>query len=95
MNVQRHPSSKHKSAIGYQTNGKLKANGDKRKKRTRKKPGAVKGVINRQLNRERQEGVVALYLPNGVLKTRSGLKPIPRCEPSTYQPISHCANGVG
>ena len=34
---------------------------------------------------EKEEGVVAF----GPLKTRSGLEPVPRCEPSTYQPISH------
>ena len=42
---------------------------------------------------------MALHLPIGPLKTRSGLKPVPRCEPSTYQPISrwhnHCAIGAG
>ena len=33
------------------------------------------------------------------LKTRSGLEPVPRCEPSTYQPIyrqhNHCTIGAG
>ena len=42
---------------------------------------------------------MALHLPIGPLKNRSGLDPVPRCEPSTYQPISrclnHCAIGVG
>ena len=38
---------------------------------------------------EKEEGVVALHLPIGPLKTRSGLEPVPRYEPSTYQPISH------
>ena len=27
---------------------------------------------------------MALHLPIGPLKTRSVLKPVPRCEPSTY-----------
>ena len=35
----------------------------------------------------------------GLLKTHSGLELVPRCEPSTYQPVSrwhnHCAIGVG
>ena len=48
---------------------------------------------------EREEGVVALHLPIGPLKTRSGFEPVPRCEPSTYQPISrwhsHCVIGAG
>ena len=30
---------------------------------------------------------MALHLPTGPLKTHSGLKPVPRCEPSTYQLI--------
>ena len=42
---------------------------------------------------------MALHLPIGPLKTRSGLEPVPRCEPSTYQPISrwhnHCTIGAG
>ena len=37
---------------------------------------------------DREEGVVALHLPIGSLKTHSGLEPVPICEPSTYQPIS-------
>ena len=37
---------------------------------------------------EREEGVVALHLPNRSLKTRSGLEPVPSLEPSTFQPIS-------
>ena len=49
--------------------------------------------------REREEGVVALHLPIGLLKTRSGLETVSRCEPNTYQPIrrwhSHCAIGAG
>ena len=48
---------------------------------------------------EREEGVVALHLPIGLLKTRSGLEPVPRCEPTNYPPISgkhsYCAIGVG
>ena len=48
---------------------------------------------------EREEGVVALHLLIGSLKTHSGLEPVPRCEPSTYQPISwchnHCTIGAG
>ena len=36
----------------------------------------------------KEEGVVAIHLPIGSLKTRSGLEPVPKCEPSTYQPIS-------
>ena len=31
---------------------------------------------------------MALHLPIGSFKTRSGLKPVPRCEPSTYQPLA-------
>ena len=31
---------------------------------------------------------MALHLPIGSLKTRSVLEPVPRCESSTYQPIS-------
>ena len=27
---------------------------------------------------------MAIHLPIGSLKTRSGLEPVPRCEPSTY-----------
>ena len=42
---------------------------------------------------------MALHLPIGPLKSRYGLEPVPRCEPSTYQPISqrlsHCAIGAG
>ena len=42
---------------------------------------------------------MAIHLPTGPLKTRSGLKPITRSELTTYQPISrwlsHCAIGVG
>ena len=37
---------------------------------------------------EKEEGVVALHLPVEPLKTSSWLEPVPRCEPSTYQPIS-------
>ena len=37
---------------------------------------------------EREECVVALHFPIGPLKTRSGLEPVLRCEPSTYQPSS-------
>ena len=36
---------------------------------------------------EREEGVKALHLPIGPLKTYSGLGLVPRCKPSTYQPI--------
>ena len=36
---------------------------------------------------ETEEGVVALHLPIGPLKIRSVLRPVLRCEPSTYQPI--------
>ena len=36
---------------------------------------------------EKEEGVVAAR-PIVPLKTRSGLEPVPRCEPCTYQPIS-------
>ena len=32
---------------------------------------------------------MAIHLSIGSLKTCSGLEPVPRCEPSTYQPISH------
>ena len=31
---------------------------------------------------------MVIHLPIGSLKTRSGLVPVPRCEPSTYQPIT-------
>ena len=31
---------------------------------------------------------MAIHLPFGSLKTRSGLEPVPRCEPSTYQPLA-------
>ena len=34
---------------------------------------------------EKEEGVVALH---------SVMEPVPRCEPSTYQSISHCAIGA-
>ena len=34
-----------------------------------------------------------LPLPIGSLKICSGLEPVPRGEPSNYQPISHCAIG--
>ena len=45
---------------------------------------------------EREEGVVALHLSTGPLKTRSGLEPVSRCEPSTYQPISRLhSHGAG
>ena len=41
---------------------------------------------------------MAIHLPTGSLKTSSGLELLPRCEPSTYQPISrrhkHCAIGA-
>ena len=30
---------------------------------------------------------MAIHLSIGPLKTRSWLEPVPRCEPSTYQPI--------
>ena len=40
----------------------------------------------------REEGVVTLH--NWTFKTRSGLEPVPRSEPSTYQPISHCDMGA-
>ena len=36
---------------------------------------------------DREEGVVALYQPIGPLKRCSGLEPVLRCEPSTYQPL--------
>ena len=32
---------------------------------------------------------MALHLPIGHLKTRSGLEPVPRCEPSTISPLAH------
>ena len=48
---------------------------------------------------EREEGVVALHLLIGLLRTHSGLEAVPICEPSTYQPINgwhnHCAIGAG
>ena len=37
---------------------------------------------------EREEGLVALRLPIGPLKTRIGLEPVPIYEPSTYRLIS-------
>ena len=37
---------------------------------------------------EKEEGIVALQLPTGPIKTRFGIEPVPRCEPNTYQPIS-------
>ena len=36
----------------------------------------------------REQGVVILNLHIGPLRIRSGLASVPRCEPSTYQPIS-------
>ena len=36
----------------------------------------------------KEEGVIALHLPIGPLKTFSEFEPVPRCEPSTYHPIS-------
>ena len=40
-----------------------------------------------------------LHIPTGHLKHRSGLEPVPRFEPITYQPISrrlsNCAIGAG
>ena len=48
---------------------------------------------------EREDGVVALHLPIGPLKTRYVLELVPRCELGTYQTISrrlnHCAIGAG
>ena len=41
---------------------------------------------------KREEGVVALHLPIGLLKTK---KSAMACELNTYQPISHCAIGAG
>ena len=38
---------------------------------------------------------MALHLPIGALKNCSGLEPVLRCEPSAYQPNSHCAIGAG
>ena len=39
---------------------------------------------------------LALHLlPTGPLQTHSVLKPVSRCEPSTYQPISHYAIKIG
>ena len=35
---------------------------------------------------------MAIHLPIGPLKTRSVLEPVPRYEPSTYQPISRWHN---
>ena len=37
---------------------------------------------------------MALHLPTGPLKTCSGLVPVRRCEPSTYQPISNYCSVV-
>ena len=36
---------------------------------------------------EKEEGIVASYLPTGPLQTHSWLEPVPRCEPSTFQPL--------
>ena len=36
---------------------------------------------------EKEESVVALHLPIGPLKTRSGLEPVSRGEPSTCQRV--------
>ena len=38
----------------------------------------------------RKQATVCHYIqyPTGPLKTRSELEPVPRCEPSIYQPIS-------
>ena len=36
---------------------------------------------------------MALHLPIGPLKPRSGLEPVPRCEPSTYQHIATAPSG--
>ena len=46
---------------------------------------------------EREAGVVALHLPIGTLKMRYWLEPVPRCEPSTYMPISrwHSYGAIG
>ena len=49
---------------------------------------------------KKEEGVVDIHLLIGSLKTRSGMEPLPRCEPSTYQPISrlhghHCVIEAG
>ena len=43
---------------------------------------------------------MGLHLPTGSLKTRTGLEPVSRCEPDTYQTIiddiaSHCAVEAG
>ena len=35
---------------------------------------------------------MAIHLPTGPLKTRSGLEQVPRCEPSTYQIADDIAN---
>ena len=35
---------------------------------------------------------MALHNPSGPLKNCSGLDTVPRCEPSTYQPISQGLN---
>ena len=57
------------------------------------------GYLSRTEVNEREEGVVAIYLPIESLKTCSGLEPVPRCEPSTYQSISrwrnHCTIQAG
>ena len=37
---------------------------------------------------QNEERFVALHLAIEPLKTRSGLEPVPRCEPSIYQPIT-------
>ena len=36
----------------------------------------------------KENGVVALHLPIGLLKPLSGLKPVLRCEPTTYSPLA-------
>ena len=38
---------------------------------------------------------MALHLSNVPLKTRSGLEPVPRCEPSTYQSLNQWVTHIG
>ena len=44
------------------------------------------------ISSKRKEGVVVLHLPIELLKTCSGLEPVLRCKPSTYQAVSRWLN---
>ena len=57
------------------------------------------GFVSLLVLNEREESVVVLHLSNGLLKTCSGLEPVTKCAPFTYQPIgqqlNHCTFGAG